>query len=240
MTHLTDEQGAAAEYARRADVNQEVMTDGVGEAESEHAGISRVRHMLRVILTGFIMMGVGATLVGAFSWWQTRPDPEVRTLTSDHAGLLELQAKESTDGFNDGALGALVANGYKPVGQSTDNNTHTYYIILARCDRGPTECIKRLDEPDHPVVYLGIPEELPELLDDIHFVAAQVRVDIPIGDGRVKQCSVYRGKAEVGEPWPVSFNLPKTITALQGFIGDADFINRSPDGGASYWECTAQ
>lgn len=239
MTNPSDE-GAAQEYARLADANPEVVTDGVGEAPAEHEGISRVRHALRVVVAAVIMLILGASATAGYNWWQTRPNPEIRALTTEQAGLLELVAKEKSNGFNDGAIGSLVANGYDLAAQSVDKNTDTYYIVLTKCKFVPTECAERLSESTEPVVYLGIPEELPDLLDEIYFVATQVRVDFPIGDGQVKRCSVYRGKAEVGEPWPLSFSLPKTIEALKVFNGNQPFINRSPDNGASYWECTVE
>jgi hypothetical protein len=237
---LTDESDAAAQYASRAGANREVVTDGFGEAEAEYAGISSVRRTLRLVFTAFVMMVLGATAFGAYDWSQTRSNPEIVMLSDRQAGMLEYATDDGVDSFNNGAAKTLVSNGYKIVAQSVDGNTGNYYIIFAKCDTPLAECAKRLDESKHPVVYLGIPYELPELQERIYFIATKVRVDFPLGDGQVRQCSVYRGKAEVGDPWPLSFKLPQTIAALQGFNGDSDFADKSPDNGVSFWECAVQ
>lgn len=231
---------ATAAYERAMDRNPEHVTDGYGESGAEHQGITRVRHLFIVACAAVVSLIIGATAVAVISWLSTRPDPTVYALSPEQHSVLLLEADEKTRGFNTKAIVTLVKNGYEPVAQSVDHNTDEFYIILVKCSDGYLVCAKQIETSPDPVVYLGIPGELAENPASVRFIATQVRIDFPLGDGRVQRCVVYRGKVLIGEAGPVTYDLLKTLNALQGFAGEREFIDQSPDNDASFWECSPE
>lgn len=237
---MASEHGGDAGYAADVRMNPGVTVDGYTESEAEHAGIGRVRHWLTVLAVAFVALTLGATAVAVTDWWTSRPNPTIQTLNPEQYQVLLAAADKNGHGFNNKAIVALKANGYKPVAQSVDHNTDTYYVVLVKCSGDYRACAEQIEPTMETVVYLGIPNELAQRPPPVRFIATQVQVDYPLPEGRIQRCSVYRGKVLLGEAGPVTYDLPKTLGTLKLFADERKFTDESPDGDASFWACAPE
>jgi hypothetical protein len=238
--HVTDEKKAAEQYRSEVAANPERMVDGYGEAPEETAGIGGVRRVVKMGLIGILLFALGGSVVGFYNWQTTRSNPAVQTLTEHQYELFMAAADKNSRGFNDGAIGALTgANEYEPVAIRTDSNLGQRHVVMAKClHRDRATCARELSQDSNPVIYIGLTDEVTQDATTVRFSPVDVFIDLPRYD-RVLRCAVHGGdKVLVGEAGPTTFNLPRTVQLLDGFAGDREFTNESPDGDLSFWDCT--